>query len=145
VLLAADVRARYYSRAGFAALWRQYLQYGYWKVRVMQKHPLQMRWRQFVPATFVAALILAAGLVPVVGAWPLTLLAAAYLAAVVAASLAVARRAGWHLLAGLPVAFGALHLAYGLGFLAGGVRFVTRWFERPVETAPLVLGKARRS
>jgi succinoglycan biosynthesis protein ExoA len=41
LLLAPDVRSRYYSRGTLRSLWRQYYQYGYWKVRVMQKHPRQ--------------------------------------------------------------------------------------------------------
>jgi glycosyltransferase involved in cell wall biosynthesis len=39
LLLAADVRSRYYSRASLKSLWRQYFQYGYWKARVLWKHP----------------------------------------------------------------------------------------------------------
>src|SRR4030095_7407833 len=34
ILLAADVRSRYYSRATLRKLGSQYFQYGYWKVRV---------------------------------------------------------------------------------------------------------------
>src|SRR5437867_2140905 len=30
ILLSPDVRSRYYSRAGFASLWKQYFAYGYW-------------------------------------------------------------------------------------------------------------------
>ena len=57
LLLAADVHSTYFSRTSLRGLWRQYLQYGYWKVRVFQKHPLQMRLRQFIPAVLVGALI----------------------------------------------------------------------------------------
>ena len=32
-LLAADVRSLYHSRPSFRSLWKQYFQYGYWKVR----------------------------------------------------------------------------------------------------------------
>lgn len=49
ILLADDVRSKYYSRGSLGKLWRQYYQYGYWKVRVLQKHPRQMSLRQFVP------------------------------------------------------------------------------------------------
>ena len=42
LLLAADVRSRYYSRSSLRSLWRQYFQYGLYKVRVMQKHPRQI-------------------------------------------------------------------------------------------------------
>jgi hypothetical protein len=105
-----------------------------------------MRWRQFVPAAFVLALLLAAAAAfTPIGPWPLVILSGFYLAAVAAASVVVARRSGWRLLPGLPVAFGALHLAYGAGFVGGLVRFANRWFARPPAAAPLVLGRARRS
>ena len=51
ILLAADVGARYFSRGTVRSLFRQYLQYGFWKVRVLQKHPRQMSLRQFIPPT----------------------------------------------------------------------------------------------
>ncbi len=57
ILLSPDIRSRYYSRSSLRSLWRQYYQYGFWKVRVMQKHPRQMRWRQFVPPAFVATML----------------------------------------------------------------------------------------
>ena len=52
ILLVPDIHVRYYSRSSARFLWGQYFQYGYWKVRVMQKHPRQMQLRQFVPPIF---------------------------------------------------------------------------------------------
>ena len=43
ILLADDVHYQYYTRTSFTGLWKQYFQYGFWKVRVLQKHPRQMR------------------------------------------------------------------------------------------------------
>ena len=57
VLLEPRMRSRYFSRGTLRSLWSQYLQYGYWKVRVLQKHPAQMRWRHFVPPAFALALL----------------------------------------------------------------------------------------
>ncbi|MEO8042323.1 MAG: glycosyltransferase family 2 protein, partial [Acidobacteriota bacterium] len=48
ILLSPTIRSRYYSRGTFRSLWRQYFQYGFWKVRVMQLHAGQMSLRQFV-------------------------------------------------------------------------------------------------
>jgi glycosyltransferase involved in cell wall biosynthesis len=53
ILLAADVRADYFSRSSLRSLWRQYFQYGYWKIRVLQKHPRQMCLRQCAPVCIV--------------------------------------------------------------------------------------------
>ena len=50
----------------------------------------------------------------------------ASLAPSLAASRAVSWRSGWRHLLRLPVAFGCLHIAYGLGFLSGLVRRLLR-------------------
>jgi glycosyltransferase involved in cell wall biosynthesis len=132
ILLAADVRSTYYSRSSLRSLWRQYYQYGYWKVRVMQKHPLQMRLRQFVPPLFVAALLIAltAASVSVAGRWLLGLVLGAYLVVNLGASIVTARKRDWRGLLLLPLTFAILHLAYGFGFLVGLVKFWNRWGDR---------------
>jgi cellulose synthase/poly-beta-1,6-N-acetylglucosamine synthase-like glycosyltransferase len=58
ILLSPKIKSEYTVRSSPSALWRQYFQYGYWKVRLLQKHPRQMSLRQFVPPAFVLALIL---------------------------------------------------------------------------------------
>jgi hypothetical protein len=58
ILLAGDVESIYHGRASLRRLCRQYFEYGYWKVRVMQKHPRQMRARQAAPALLVLSLVL---------------------------------------------------------------------------------------
>lgn len=133
LLLAPDVRSRYYSRANLRSLWRQYRQYGFWKVRVLQKHPRQMSLRQFVPPAFVAALLLSlsAALLPMpgraMGGWLLAAVGGSYGLANLAAALWTARSTGWRYLPVLPAAFALLHLGYGAGFLQGLVRFAGRW------------------
>jgi hypothetical protein len=129
ILLAADVRSRYYSRSSLKSLWRQYRQYGYWKVRVLQKHPLQMSARQFIPPVFVGALAgSAAAAVATDRGWILfALVVTSYLAANLTAVLSVLRRRRLSRPWMLPVAFATLHLAYGTGFLHGLVRFWNRW------------------
>ena len=129
VLLAADVRSRYYSRGSWRSLWRQYFQYGFWKVRVLQKHPRQMNLRQFAPAAFVAVLLAAAAAAffSPIGLWGLVLLLGAYVGANLGAAFIAARRYGMRLFPLLPPAFAILHMAYGLGFWTGLVRFWNRW------------------
>jgi len=129
LLLAPDVRSRYFSRATVKSLARQYFQYGFWKVRVLQKHPRQMSLRQFVPPAFVGALLvslLLAFTLPA-GAALLAAVGGAYLAANLMASVLTAAKAGWRFLPLLPLLFATLHLGYGSGFLLGLLRFVGRW------------------
>jgi len=139
------IRSTYYNRGSYRSLWRQYYQYGYWKVRVLRRHPEARRARHLAPAALVAALASAAlvGLAALAsrlvdarhrGGRPvwfgrdtldtlvmalLTATWGVYGAASVAAALVVASRAGWRFLPGLLVSFWRLHLGYGAGFLAG--------------------------
>ncbi len=126
ILLVPTIRSRYHSRSSLPKLARQYFWYGYWKVRVMQKHPRQMRWRHFVPPAFVAALLTSAA-AAFATILPLALIAGAYILAAVAASAAVSANAGWRHFVRLPLIFATLHVTYGAGFLAGLVRFAGRW------------------
>lgn len=129
VLISPYVRSSYYNRSTPRSLWRQYYQYGFWKVRVMQKHPSQMRVRQFIPPLFVATLLFTAALAPFtsVGLWTLLLTAGCYLAANLGAAVWTGRKAGLTMLPLLMTAFAILHVSYGLGFLAGLIRFWNCW------------------
>jgi succinoglycan biosynthesis protein ExoA len=129
ILLTPDIRSRYFSRSSFKSLWRQYFQYGYWKVRVMQKHPRQMSLRQFVPPLFVGTLILLALLSMFASsARSLLLLAVgAYILANLAASAFTASRHGWRFMPYLIASYAILHVSYGAGFLYGLVKFANRW------------------
>jgi cellulose synthase/poly-beta-1,6-N-acetylglucosamine synthase-like glycosyltransferase len=131
ILLDPSIRSRYYPRTTLRSLWRQYFQYGYWKVRVMQKHPLQMRPRQFAPPLMTAALAASALAAPF-AAWGragLAVVGGAYLAANLVASAWTARRADTASAPWLSVVFAILHLSYGAGFLTGLLRFAGRWGE----------------
>lgn len=133
------IHSRYNNRSTFRSLWRQYFQYGYWKVRVMQKHPRQMRLRQFMPPAFVMALLGGALLAPysttIRHLWFLAL--AAYALANLAASLGTAHKGSWHHLSLLPLVFATLHLSYGLGFLVGLVKFWNRYGTRRTDSPTL--------
>ena len=129
ILLAEDVKSEYYSRGSLIKLWKQYFQYGYWKVRVLQKHPRQMSLRQFVPLAFVLALILTS-LLSFLVSWgwlALIILLVAYLATNMTASIVSASGEGFKKLLLLPLAFAIIHFSYGLGFLVGFFKFWNRW------------------
>jgi len=49
---------KYFVRANYKNLYRQYFQYGYWKVYVNRKHKAITTFRQLVPAVFVGFVIL---------------------------------------------------------------------------------------
>ena len=115
------IQSWYRPRASLGALFRQYMQYGYWKVRVIQKHKIPASVRHLVPAGFVLLLIVlplvALGWRPSGWAW-LGLLAT-YLVCNLGASVLTAARHGWKLFPVLPAVFVCYHIGYGYGFLLG--------------------------
>lgn len=53
-----DISLKYYVRGNFKGLWKQFFQYGYWKVYVNKKHKAVTTLRQLVPPIFVLYLLL---------------------------------------------------------------------------------------
>jgi hypothetical protein len=120
------IRSWYRPRSSLKALFKQYLQYGYWKVRVIQKHGRPASPRHLVPVLFVlgAALGWPSGFVH----WSLGLLYAGTLALYGLLGLAYSARSaaasGWDLMPVLPAVFLIYHAGYGLGFALGLLDFV---------------------
>lgn len=132
IFLSDKIRSQYYNRSSLRSLWDQYYQYGFYKVRVMQKHLRQMMLRQFVPPLFVVTVIAGAVLTSfsqvIFYLWlaALTL----YLAVNLLASSRIASKHSLSHFALLPVVFAILHFSYGLGFIVGLIRFAPRWLDR---------------
>ncbi|REJ78543.1 MAG: glycosyltransferase family 2 protein [Acidobacteria bacterium] len=128
ILLSPSIRSRYYSRSTLYSLWRQYFQYGYWKVRVLQLHPRQMSLRQFIPFVFVLSLVVLslAAAFTTAGKWLFGATVVSYLALNLAASVyAAGRRVA--LIPFVALSFLILHLSYGFGSMFGLFAFRGRW------------------
>ena len=117
ILLSPRIKSIYYNRSSFKSLWRQYFQYGYWKVRVLQMHPRQMSMRQFVPLIFVTSLIVTAilSLLTPFGQWAFALVLLSYVIANFAAAV-IAGKTKITLLPMVSLSFAILHFSYGFGF-----------------------------
>lgn len=120
------IRSWYRPRPSLQALFRQYMQYGYWKVRVIQKHRIPASWRHLAPGGFVFAFLILsiASTWSPLATWGWTILAGTYAICNVAASFLTALRHGWKLLPMLPLVFACYHFSYGFGFLRGVVDFI---------------------
>lgn len=123
------IRYGYVVRGSLRGLFGQYAQYGYWKVRVIQKHHVPASWRHVVPGAFVATTAALVLLAPFSHAIRLALAVdvVAYLVVIAIGTLFGARRArhpGVALL--LPAVLATFHVAYGYGFLRGIADFVLR-------------------
>lgn len=120
----------YRPRTTLRGLFRQYFQYGFWKVAVIRKHRRPASWRHLVPAAFVLGLLTLA--VVTLGSALAGWTAARNVAgAALLASLAVytlgagatavwtGRDGRWRLVPVLPIVFATYHVSYGAGFLLG--------------------------
>jgi hypothetical protein len=104
-----------------------------------------MRPRQFVPPSFVAAVLLALAAAPFSAAGRIAG-AAVFLSYVAALAWGTLRSAPGQppaVVARLPVAFLILHLSYGIGFLGGLVRFAGRWRSGAPPPVPFPVGGER--
>jgi glycosyltransferase involved in cell wall biosynthesis len=121
----AAIHSRYAPRASFVALFRQFHQYGYWKVPVIRKHQLPASPRHLVPFAFVAVMSLLAllGVLWTPAWWALAAVLALYAAAGAVNAVAVAQGSLQQML-GVAWACACMHVGYGIGFGRGLLDFV---------------------
>lgn len=137
VWFAPELVADYRPRASFAALARQYFDYGRWKRVVLRRHPRSLRARQLLPLLLALALALSVLLAAAGGllaaGWPapgaeadgraLLVLAALVPGAWTAALLGVSAAAGLRRREAaavlMPGVFATIHLAWAAGFAVG--------------------------
>mgnify|MGYP001274726567 CR=1 FL=1 len=58
IWLDPSIKSFYYPRKSLSKLFKQYFQYGFYKIRVMQKRRAFSSWRHIIPLTFVLTLLL---------------------------------------------------------------------------------------
>jgi glycosyltransferase involved in cell wall biosynthesis len=140
IVCSPRMRSRYQNRQSWRALAKQFYQYGFWKVRVLQKHPAQMSVRHFVPPAFDAAVLagLAAGSKPRLFAVAALLVYAVAMVAVAAVEAAPGVRLR------TAAALAIIHHAWGVGFLIGLVRFAGRWLKAEPPARRLAAGAEGR-
>lgn len=118
-----DISLKYYVRGNYSGLWRQFFQYGYWKVFVNRKHKAVTTLRQLIPPLFVLYLIA----VPftfiniylgIISSIPLLI----YI--VLMKLVAWRKKSSFAEFIGLIKTFPILHISYGLGYLKGIFHFL---------------------
>jgi GT2 family glycosyltransferase len=127
IMLLPQVRIQYYGRDRIGKLWRMYREYGLFKPLVNLKLGAPATLRQFAPPLFVLALFGLPWLAfvhPFFGMCWLAL-AGAYLLVVIAVAVRIATSGSrmsafpW-----LVLSFFTVHVAYGVGYLQGVMRFM---------------------
>lgn len=120
------IKSRYHPRETLRHLFCQYVQYGYWKARIIQKHSLPASIRHVIPAFFVFVLCVlpVLSIFSVTALWALVAVVSSYLAFNMVASTYTAGSSDWLLFPFLPGVFATFHFAYGWGFLKGITDFI---------------------
>src|SRR5215212_8338956 len=130
ILCLPEMGAEYIPRNSLVSLARQYWRYGVYRVKTSRAHPESMRRSHLLAPSLAAAA--AAAVLPI---GPLRRLGRGAVAVWCAAVVGMAMVEAWRADAtveldatagdviALPAVFGAMHLAWGFGFLFGCVRF----------------------
>lgn len=124
IFLSSKLTSRYIVRSSYSKLFRQYYQYGYWKVFVNRKHKTLTTVRQIIPAAFVSFLfvgfLLSIALPALFWFYGAALLV--YLTTSILVSISISKNV--REFRRLPLVFFILHFSYGRGYLAGIYRFL---------------------
>lgn len=119
VFISHRARCVYFVRESASRLFKQYFQYGAWRLAVLRKHGEVASWRQLAPVVLLTWLVLSAVLSPFLSTFLRTLLWApvmGYAGIVVATAALSWPRLGWAAALRVPAAMITMHFAYALGF-----------------------------
>jgi glycosyltransferase involved in cell wall biosynthesis len=129
------IKIQYFPRSSFWHLFKQFMQYGYWKVTVIKKHPQQSSLRHFLPAVLVLSFV-TLGLVihfTVYGLYGFLIFSGSYFLAIGLCSFQSTYERSLRFLPGLIFAIFLIHISFGIGFIIGSIcrpfRLKLKWFE----------------
>ena len=119
-----EISSVYFARETLGALSRQYLNYGFWKFKMLKRYPKTLRLRQFLPVALLAFLFSSVILTiigiaienpPLSWAAPTAFFSYAGLVAVGVAATISSNK--WFLLLGVTLAIIVMHLSWATGFI----------------------------
>ncbi len=116
-----EITLKYYVRGSFKGLWKQFFQYGYWKVYVNRKHKTVTTGRQLVPPLFALYLFV----LPLTLIFSIHLLGFSaiplflYILLAIYFSIKTSKADNEVKFLEVLKTFPILHLSYGLGYLKG--------------------------
>jgi len=123
IFLSRSIKSKYYVRSSFKKLFKQYYQYGYWKVYVNKKHKTFTNYRQLVPFLFVIFLfsLIITFFYEKYIYFYLGILLLYFLLAVI---FSIKKTKNIFEILGVIFSFLILHISYGLGYLQGIFDFI---------------------
>ena len=125
-----DIKSSYYSRASLLKFFIQYLQYGFFKVRVMQKRKGFASYRHIIPFLFILILLFSSLLYFLfMIAIPIQMVLGSYMLCLFLGTLNAFMKSPQNILSIiiLPLSLLSMHFAYGIGFFFGIIYFLNKW------------------
>lgn len=124
IYLSNSIKSKYYVRGSYAKLFKQYYQYGYWKVFVNKKHKTVTTARQLIPLFFVLYLFVGPFTtlidVRLFTLWCLGCIFYDFLALFFAIKITTQ----FPKFVAVTFTFFILHFSYGIGYLKGIIDFI---------------------
>jgi len=120
------IKIKYYARSKFIKLFKQYFNYGLYKVRGIQKRGEVSSIRHLIPSTFIVALIITL----ITGFFlqlPWVTFSVGFLYLIFNLSASIFVSPSFRLIHLISLAYWTLHLGYGLGFIWGLIKFINKW------------------
>jgi succinoglycan biosynthesis protein ExoA len=113
------IKIQYYPRKSFWHLFKQFMQYGYWKVSVIKKHPQQASLRHILPAILVVGFMLLIVVAPIdyYALNGLIIYSISYLFSISLESFKVAYKSELKYWPGVFIAIILIHFGFGIGFV----------------------------
>lgn len=129
------IKIHYYPRKQYRQLFKQFFQYGYWKVEVIKKHPQQASLRHFLPAILVLVSMMLSLAVPFnqYAFAGLIIYSACYFLPVGLESFRLTYKNNIKLWPGVLTAILIIHISFGIGFIISLIcrlfKITPRFFE----------------
>lgn len=134
IWLDPNVNSTYYPRSSIIKLFKQYFQYGLYKIRVFQKRRSFSSYRHLVPLSFVFLIVFLSIFSIQLSLLPLITLFIFYFTLAFLFSIVeyISYRKSNNislipLIAFMPIIYFTLHLSYGLGNIIGIFKFAFKW------------------
>ena len=133
------IKSTYYPRTSIIRLFRQYFEYGLYKIRVFQKRKSVASIRHLVPACFVLLILILFLFAYLITGLPLIIFCFIYFISSLFSSIyefafldAKKEINFFNLIFITPIIFFTLHFSYGLGTIFGLIKFINKWNESDI-------------
>jgi succinoglycan biosynthesis protein ExoA len=125
VFISPKAKSSYFVRESPLTLFKQYYNYGFWRVAVLLKHKIPISYRQQIPILFYLTVIILTILGLVLNNLILSILIPTlYLIIIIAFSIPVMIHEKFNIGVRFPVAVLVLHFSYAAGFFIGMLKFL---------------------